>query len=253
MKTLLSLFDYSGTWSDPFRASGWDVIQWDIKLDDFMDVKNIDSAEQALELFESVDGILAAPPCDHFTKSCAQWWPMKDADGRTAAAIELVRQVQKLADLFTPTDPEFEDGFFWVVENPVGRIPSLFPEFGQGLFFQPHEYAGYLEPTPDVYGRLFEIGLKKGLGVTKEETEFVVRWNAYKKQTGLWGDFNRNIPKRPLSAIRCAPSGGPTQRLGGKRSKTKEERSITPEGFALAFCEANQNWMGWRDRLLAEE
>jgi hypothetical protein len=43
MKTLLSLFDYSGTWSEPFAAAGWDVIQWDIKLDAFMDINLFDA------------------------------------------------------------------------------------------------------------------------------------------------------------------------------------------------------------------
>src|SRR5690348_41864 len=109
MPTLLSLFDYSGEWSRPYYENGWEVIQWDIKLAEFMDVNNIETAEIALETFEEVDGILAAPPCTEFTVSCAQWWNMKDQDGRTAAAVQLVLQVLRLVDLFKPTDPDYEE------------------------------------------------------------------------------------------------------------------------------------------------
>ena len=67
MKTLLSLFDYSGTWSKPYYYAGWNVHTWDIKLDELLNINSIDLAETALYLFEDVDGILAAPPCTDFS------------------------------------------------------------------------------------------------------------------------------------------------------------------------------------------
>lgn len=48
MKRLLSLFDYSGTWSQPYYQAGWDVIHWDIKLG--RDIQIFDSVEKALSL-----------------------------------------------------------------------------------------------------------------------------------------------------------------------------------------------------------
>lgn len=241
MKTLLSLFDYSGAWAEPFAVNGWNVIQWDIKLDDFMDVNNIDCVETALDLFEDVDGILAAPPCTEFTASCAQYWPMKDADGRTAAAVQLVNQVQRLADLFMPTDPDYDGGFFWVVENPVGRLTKLVPSIGEPIYFNPCDFAGYLNPDEKVIKRLDNIRGKHGRNVTRKEMEFVLQWNAYTKRTGLWGEFNRSIEKKRIEPVKCTPQGGFTQRLGGNRAKTKEERSNTPLGFAYAFYEANKD------------
>jgi len=241
MKTLLSLFDYSGAWGSPFAAAGWDVIQWDIKLDEFMDVNNIDSAETALDLFENVDGILIAVPCTEFTKSCAQYWNMKDADGRTAAAVQLVRQSQKLVDLFRPTDPDYDGTFFWCLENPVGRLPKLVPELGQAKYFDPCEYAGYFDPGADVIAELDRIRKKNGHGVTNEENDLVIRWNAYTKKTGLWGEFV--MPeKRGIAPVKTAPQGSFTQRLGGSSAKTKELRSITPLAFAQAFFEANHEY-----------
>ncbi len=243
MKTLLSLFDYSGTWSDPFAKNGWNVINWDIKLDEFMDVNNIDGVETALELFESVDGIMAAVPCTEFTSSCAQYWGIKDADGRTAKAVELVRQFQRLTDLFTPTDPEYDGTFFSVMENPVGRIGTLFPELGKPYYFDPCDFSGHIKITKADRARLEQIRIKNGKDVTREEFDFVVRCNAYTKKTGLWGDFNRNLDKRRIEPVKCSPTGSMVMRYNGG-AKGKEERSITPEGFAQAFYEANKNYRG---------
>lgn len=215
------------------------MIQWDIKLDEFMDINLIKDAETALELFEFVDGILAAPPCTEFTVSCAWCWPQKDADGRTAAALELVRQVQRLADLFEPTDPDYEGVWFWAAENPVGRMGKL-AGLDAPYYFNPNEFAGYLDLTEKDLKRLDQIRLKKGKGVTDEESAFVVKCNAYTKKTGLWGNFNNPI-KKAVPSVKCSPQGSFTQRLGGKSERTKELRSVTPLGFARAFYEANKD------------
>lgn len=245
MKTLLSLFDYSGNWSQPFAKNGWNVIQWDIKLFDFMDINLIEDAEIALDLFEHVDGIISAPPCTDFAVSGAQYWSKKDADGRTAFSLELVRQVQRLANLFTPTDPDYyEEGgtFFWVAENPVGRFGTL-SGLGKPYYFDPYEFAGHLSPTEDQLRELDRIRLKDGLNVTHEENELVMQINAYTKKTGLWGDFNKSIMKKPIMPVKTSKQGSFTQRLGGKDGdKGKEIRSFTPMGFAQAFYEANHNW-----------
>lgn len=247
MKTLLSLFDYSGTWSDPFAANGWNVIQWDIKIADFMDINQVDSVETALELFDDVDGIIAAPPCTEFTVSCNRLWDMKDADGRTAAALRLVHQTQKLVDLFRPTDPEYDGTFFWSLENPVGRLPKLVPEIGDPWYFNACDYAGWLKLSRTDRQELKRIRAKDGQGLTREEFDLVVGANAYTKKTGLWGDFNRDLVKKPIQPIKCAPQGSFTQRFNGG-AKGKEERSVTPQGFALAFYHANKDYRGtWAD------
>jgi hypothetical protein len=243
MKRLLSLFDRSGQWAAPFAENGWDVICWDIKLSKFMNINFIKSAERALDLFEDVDGILIAPPCTDFSVSGAQYWGKKDADGTTAAAVQLVRQAECLVDLFRPTDEEYyENGgtFFWVLENPVGRISKL-TGIGDPIYFDPYQYAGYLDISEDQRMELDRIRLKNGVGVTQEEAQLVVDCNAYTKKTGLWGEF-RMPEKKEIPPVKCAPQGSFTQRLGGKSDKTKELRSNTPMGFAKAFYEANYNY-----------
>ncbi len=69
MLTVLSLCDYTGNWSRPYREAGYDVRQVDLQHGD--DVR----------LFEAlpypVRGVLAAPPCTDFAGSGARWWEGK--------------------------------------------------------------------------------------------------------------------------------------------------------------------------------
>ncbi|HLW38893.1 MAG TPA: hypothetical protein VKX31_00785 [Brumimicrobium sp.] len=242
MKTLLSLFDYSGVWSEPFFNGGWNVIPWDIKLSELMDINNIDLAETALDLFEDVDGILAAVPCTEFANSGAQYWAQKDLDGRTQAAIQLVNKVECLVDLFTPTDLDYERGFFWSIENPVGRLGRLFPHFGKPYYFNPCDFAGYLNLSDSDHNELDRLRRKDGANISREEVEFILECEAYTKKTGLWGCFNRNLEKNPIEPVRACKQGSPLQFFGGNSDKTKEVRSNTPRGFAKAFYWANVDY-----------
>ena len=63
--------------------------------------------------------------------------------------------------------------------------------------------------------------------------------DAYTKKTGLWGNFNRDLPRNDVAPVRVCNQGSWIQRLGGKSDKTKELRSMTPMGFARAFYAAN--------------
>lgn len=191
-KTLLSLFDYTGTWSNPYKRAGWRVIQIDIKL-------GIDVFAFREDLVATkIDGILAAPPCTDFSVSGAQYWPKKDLDGTTEASVALVLRTIELIKYFKPN--------FWVIENPVGRIGKLVPELLQygPFYFHPYEFG-----------------------------------DAWTKKTGLYGVFNKPA-YNVVEPIRSTAQGSWLMALGGKSERTKELRSITPPGFALAFYEANK-------------
>jgi len=238
-RTLLSLFDYTGTWFEPFYKAGWNVIQWDIQIAEFMDINLLDSAQTVLDQFEHVDGIIAAVPCTDFACSGARWFKAKDESGQTEESIELVRQVMRLVDLFKPTDYDYEGTFFWAIENPVGRLQKL-----TGLpvqyYFQPYEFADWLDISEKDLKELDRIRAKNGVGVTSKEADLILRTNTYTKKTGLWGSFN-DPEKKPIPPVKGSPQGSVMQRYGGKSEKTKNIRSVTPEGFAKAFYEANKN------------
>ena len=126
-KTILSLFDFSGNWSKPYRDNGYHVYQIDIK-------HGIDILDWELDN-KQVHGILAAPPCTDFAGSGAQYWNAKDRDGRTEESLRLVDKVLSLVDHYKPV--------FWALENPVGRLSKLRPSLGKPWYFNPYEFAGY--------------------------------------------------------------------------------------------------------------
>lgn len=188
MKTILSLFDFSGNWPSPYKENGYDVFSIDIKQD--IDILELNKED----LPDDVYGVLAAPPCTDFSSSGAQYWKTKDADGRTAASLALVDKTIEIVNWY----PELT---FWALENPVGRLSTLRPALGKPWYFQPHYYG-----------------------------------DAYTKKTGLWGNFNKDLPRND---VKPDPNSW-IMKLGGKSERTKELRSMTPLGFARAFYQANK-------------
>jgi len=104
-KIILDLCGGTGSWSRPYADAGYDV-------------RVITLPEIDTRLFqylgEPVHGVLAAPPCDHFSVSGAQYWPAKDADGRTLEAISIADACLRIIAVHKPA--------WWVLENPVGRL-----------------------------------------------------------------------------------------------------------------------------------
>ena len=203
-KTVLSLFDFSGNWSKPYAEAGANVIQIDLKLGiDVMDIIREWLDENILSGYESVDGILAAPPCTDFAVSGAQYFAAKDADGRTAKSLELVRQVLRCVEYLKPD--------WWAMENPVGRLNTLLPELAEygPWYFQPCDYG-------DAYTK------KTGL------------WGRFTPPLPLFIGGDRSV-----NPIRACSQGSWIQTLGGKSERTKQLRSMTPMGFAYAFFRAN--------------
>lgn len=225
MKTLLSLFDYTGNWAAPYEEAGWNVILWDIKHDPdmvsrFSDINEANAEffyEHIFDNYGTVDGIIAAPPCTDFAVSGARHWKSKDESGITELSVEMVYQVLRIVDLCQPD--------FWALENPVGRLNKLMPELAEygPWYFQPWWFG-----------------------------------DPYTKRTGLWGEFNKPIKSNGIGIFKSIEDSELCEvepvmfqgkdgkkgsymwaKLGGKSEKTKELRSTTPKGFARAFYNAN--------------
>lgn len=125
---IISLFDYSGSWSLWYERAGYIVIRVDIK--NGIDILTWDYKQIQRD---RVAGVLAAPPCTHYTVSCNRLWAEKDADGRTEESNALVRKAIEIRDYFNP--------LFFGLENPVGRLSALFPELGDPWYWSPFQFG----------------------------------------------------------------------------------------------------------------
>lgn len=136
-RIILDLCGGTGSWSAPYREAGYDV-----RL-----VTLPDHDVRAYEPPDGVHGILAAPPCDHFSVSGAQYWSEKDADGRTAAALDVVDACLRIVREARPS--------WWALENPIGRLRSLRADaLGPvALAFDPCDYGDPYTKRTLLWGR----------------------------------------------------------------------------------------------------
>ncbi len=109
-KVILSLCDYSGNWSAPYREAGYEVIC--IDLQHGMDVRMLHYNFARFEEI-GVHGILMAPPCTHFASSGARWWATK-GEAAIIEGLSIIDACLRTVVLYQPK--------WWALENPVGRL-----------------------------------------------------------------------------------------------------------------------------------
>ena len=202
---VISLCDYSGIWCQPYRDAGYHVIQIDLK--------------------HGTDAILWPSAPSEEARLPSQFADIRPYIGKVRMVLAApVCTVFSGAGAKHPrTDADIRAGLALVdacyriatvtksqglaLENPVGKLPKW---YGDPLYrFQPNWFAG-LADNPE------------------EE--------AYTKRTCLYGWFNTNLEQayvEPTLGSRMWSD------YGGKSERTKELRSITPQGFARAFYKAN--------------
>lgn len=120
-KKILSLCDFSGVWSAPYRENGYEVIQVDLQHG--LDVRTVQYPGK-------VHGILAAPPCTIFAGSGARWWEEK-GDEALCAGLALVDACLRFVAVCKPE--------WWCLENPVGRLNKFIGPYK--FKFDPYEFA----------------------------------------------------------------------------------------------------------------
>lgn len=202
-KIILDLCGGTGSWSKPYKDAGYDVRV--ITLPEY-DVFTYNPPQ-------NVYGILAAPTCTHF--SLARTNAKKPRDLQEAMklvkrCLEIIWQQQyelpsKNSKLTTLK--------FWALENPRG-------------------FLKYFLGNPPLEMNPFDYG------------------DPYKKVTHIWGNFKLPV-KSPVSydkekfdaRLLCdlpeLPEGYVYDK-GCGLDKRQVRRSITPQGFAKAFYEANK-------------
>ena len=120
-ETILSLCDYSGTWSSPYSEAGYTVIKIDLK--NGQDIRTLPYPGR-------VHGILAAPPCTHLAASGARWWKEKGPEA-LLESLALVDACLRFVAICRPV--------WWVLENPVGRLRTFLGK--PRLIFNPCDYG----------------------------------------------------------------------------------------------------------------
>lgn len=127
-KIILDLCGGTGCWSRPYRDAGYDVRL--ITLPDY-DVRNYIPPKD-------VYGVLAAPPCTHFSTAGSQYWREKDLTGLTDDALSIVFACLEIIKQSKPV--------FWALENPKGRLTRWLgrPTY---IFNQSDFGAPYVKPT----------------------------------------------------------------------------------------------------------
>jgi spore germination cell wall hydrolase CwlJ-like protein len=210
-KVIISLFDSSGSWSQPFRDAGYHVVQIDIDHgEDIFETSPTviqSELEEALGPDYTVAGVISACPCTTFASSGSQWWPTKHDEPNPAEVLKLfgpkaamlfdtpvaantwmVHMTAYYIDLFKPK--------FHALENPRGRIARMSGLPPALMRFDPSDFG-----------------------------------DSYTKETRLWGSFNTDLPVAPVEAAQ----GSKIHKLRGDNAEDKAERSLTPDGFAYAF------------------
>lgn len=139
MKTILSLCDLSGIWSQHYKDNGYNVIQLDLATG--TDIRLLQYPGQ-------VHGILAAPPCTKFCRPSARLWKQWGEEG-VLDALSIVDACLRFVAICKPT--------WWCLENPPGRLTNyLGPPAHK---FQPTDYGdtytkltylwgNFTKPTP---------------------------------------------------------------------------------------------------------
>lgn len=155
----------------------------------------------------SPEVIFAFPDCTLFAQSGAKHARVY---GEVDAALSNAKMVESLGRQYCAA---------WMVENPVGKMSTLWRK--PDHYFHPFEYGGYVSLTDPVFHPKMP------------------RMDGYTKKTCIWCGNGFVMPPKKKGPINVGYFWG-WKYLGGNSAKTKQLRSLTPQGFARAVYEANK-------------
>ena len=225
---VLSLYDFTGEALRPWAEAGYTCYAYDIQHPvegrkegniNYLhaDLHNIESLFEILEVHQGEDVVfaMAFPVCTDMAVSGAAHFARK-AEADPLFQDKAVTYAMWCAELFE----DLRVPYF--IENPVSVLATKWRKPDHR--FQPYEYGGYIPDDQAEHPRW---------------PEYIAARDAYPKKTCLWtgGGFTMPEPK-PVDVV----GGYSTQhlKLGGKSQRTKDIRSATPRGFAIAIYESNK-------------
>ncbi len=233
-RIVISLYDFTGEAVRPWALAGYECHIYDIqhpygphKQQVGSKGGSITTHRKDLHRPETFEGLLKEyegkpvafgmgfPVCTDLAVSGAAHFARKakaNPGFQTDAVIHAVRCSALFKSLKIP--------FF--IENPVSVLATMWrkPDYR----FQPYEFGGYIPLCQADHPRW---------------PEYIAARDAYPKKTCLWTGGGFVMPERKPVAV---ADGYSTQhlKLGGKSQRTKDIRSATPRGFAIAIYEANK-------------
>lgn len=209
-KIILDLCGGTGSWSRPYAEAGYDVRVVTIPENDVITYVPP----------ENVYGILAAPPCTMFSFARTNAKTQRDLKEGMECVRACLNIIWSCMEVKQDTGKKTIPLQFWALENPYHGFLKKF--LGKPAFtFDPWEFG-----------------------------------DGYQKRTALWGHFNEPAKNpTPMTEEAKAKTNSHLHTLGVKFDYLKSKdihpeafgtfdrqtrRSITPQGFAKAFFEANK-------------
>lgn len=234
--SIVALFDMSGISVRPWAIAGEECFCFDILNDGRMEkfasggsitflkwnARDPSAKAKIREVLPQF--IIGFPPCTDLAVSGAGHFETKKfAD--PAYRLKAISHVLMIPDLAK------ECGCSYIIENPVGVLSSIWRK--PNYIFNPCDFGCYLPPED------------------KHPTwpQYIEPRDAYNKKTCIWTDGKIKWPKekrvRPVVITDSRGHSWSKQAasLGGGSRRTKEIRSLTPRGFAIAFCLANYEFL----------
>lgn len=202
---ILSLCDHTGNWSRPYELAGYEVVR--------VDLRNGGDVRLLRHIDRPVHGILAAPPCTHFSRAGAPLWKRK-GEGPILDGLAVVDACLRATAIYRPT--------WWALENPVGRLKDyLGPPHWR---FDPFMFGDPWTKRTWLWGCF-----TPPLPLFSAQARFAVD-PVYSCPGYIGGGRKGSRLASHPTADRRLKYGDPSQSAA---------RSATPHGFAQAFFEAN--------------
>lgn len=236
------LFNLTRIMVDPWLKAGYQCWMYDgqheqgihpdpqepnlIRVGRMFDADNAirEASRIAEEVGPGVEFIASFAECTDLTCAGARWWKAKaEKDPRfQEKAVALAKMVKHVADFCSVENGSFEPTATvpWMLENPKhSALSRLWRPCDD--WFHPYYYGGYLpeDHQHSLYPQIYPAR------------------DGYPKQTGIWCGGGFIMPStKPVPTCKDNPGWA---KAGGRSTRTKNIRSATPEGFALAVFEAN--------------
>ena len=231
---VISLYDFTGEALKPWALAGYTCHAFDIQhmesgwVDRFEGGGSIRFHKVDLHNQENLNAIqsafgdkpvvfgMAFPVCTDMAVSGAAHFKRK-AEANPFFQADAVGHVTSVSRMFNGM------AIPYFIENPVSVLATMWrkPDY----YFHPYYYGGYIPDDEAEHPRW---------------PEYIAPYDAYPKKTCLWTGGNFNMPPPCYANLPDGSYSKQHLKLGGKSQRTKDIRSATPRGFAIAIYEANR-------------